>query len=452
MPKLQEGDVHGIQIPAGKKDAFLFDDQVEGLAIRKYASRKACYIVKYSIDGQQRRITLKGYDPKRTGDLADARAEAQRIRRQAKRNKVDEREKLAREKQARKDADDARRAERKAEADARKHARDERLGRAAPRTVLDFLTAETVPLANGRKKPGYLQYRGSKVAAGTLSETHRRDETRYLMRIWQPLHHLAPAEVTNMLVRGQLDIAAETLGEVAADRSKAALSTFFAWLIEGQHATANPVSGVRAKANNEARERDRILTDRELRDVWHAVEGMGDYAPIIRLCILTGARKTEIASLAWSEIDFAKGEIVLPANRIKNRLKGGFVLPMSDQVFQILRSVEQKPGRPVFGAGRHGFTGWSKAKAELDSRLTEGMPHWTIHDLRRTMRTGLGWLRINSEVAERCINHKLAGVHRVYDRYDRYDEKRDAFRRWGAHVAGLVSDQSNVVPLAALAG
>ncbi len=63
------------------------------------------------------------------------------------------------------------------------------------------------------------------------------------------------------------------------------------------------------------------------------------------------------------------------------------------------------------------------------------MVEWTLHDLRRTMRTGLGRIGVPPHIAELLINHVKGGIEAVYDRYSYAAEKRDALARWAAHVA-----------------
>lgn len=74
-------------------------------------------------------------------------------------------------------------------------------------------------------------------------------------------------------------------------------------------------------------------------------------------------------------------------------------------------------------------------------------PRPVVHDLRRTLRTGLARLRVPRDVAERCLNHALPEIEAVYNTHDYLDERREAMQRWGAHVAGLVAASSNIVPM-----
>jgi integrase len=128
--------------------------------------------------------------------------------------------------------------------------------------------------------------------------------------------------------------------------------------------------------------RDRVLDDNELTAVWHAL-GAGDYGDLVRLLMLTGARRQELGSLRWSEIDFAARVITLPASRVKN--KRAHEIPLSQTAFDILAARHTPPGARVhtsppingtrrievnghangngslvFGGGRTGFTTWAR--------------------------------------------------------------------------------------------
>jgi hypothetical protein len=118
----------------------------------------------------------------------------------------------------------------------------------------------------------------------------------------------------------------------------------------------------------------------------------------------------------------------------------------------ILRAVERRDGH-VHLFGREGFTSWSVATKQLHARMAASgasLEPWRIHDLRRTMRTGLGRIGVRPDVAEMCINHVRSGMIAVYDRYRYQPEIADALARWAEHVASIVEGRaSNVVPLRA---
>ena len=78
---------------------------------------------------------------------------------------------------------------------------------------------------------------------------------------------------------------------------------------------------------------------------------------------------------------------------------------------------------------------FSQAKIELD-RLS-GVTGWQLHDLRRTVVSGMARLGIPPHVADKILNHQsgtISGVAAVYQRHEFLDERKDALERWGAHV------------------
>jgi hypothetical protein len=108
----------------------------------------------------------------------------------------------------------------------------------------------------------------------------------------------------------------------------------------------------------------------------------------------------------------------------------------------IIKSQPQRDSEYVFGqwGSKGGFHSWSYHTAILKARVTEGraVPHWTLHDLRRTMRTGLGRLGVAPHVAELCINHVRGGVQAIYDRHNYQSDMESALALWSEHVAQIV--------------
>ena len=147
--------------------------------------------------------------------------------------------------------------------------------------------------------------------------------------------------------------------------------------------------------------RERSLSDTEAAAVWLAAPD-NDYGHIVRLILLTGCRRTELGSLQWSEIDKEARTLTLPPERTKNGQ--AHVVPLSDPAMAILKTITRRERENVFGSGEGGYSGWSKSKAALDkaAKLKE---EWTLHDLRRTVRTGLGTLGVQPHVAEAVLNH-----------------------------------------------
>jgi integrase len=88
---------------------------------------------------------------------------------------------------------------------------------------------------------------------------------------------------------------------------------------------------------------------------------------------------------------------------------------------------------------RH-FNAWSQRKAELDAKLPS-MPHWVIHDLRRTARSLMSRIGVQTEIAERVLGHKQQGIVAVYDRHKYEDEMGTALRRLAAEITRILDPE-----------
>jgi integrase len=234
---------------------------------------------------------------------------------------------------------------------------------------------------------------------------------------------------------------------IAANRTHAILSSLFAWAKGKRLVAANPCADLDRPA--EERSRDRVLDDKELRKVWLAAGELGHpFAGIVKLLILTGQRRNEIAGLRWSEVDLEERALHLPAARVKNSRPHD--VPLTAQALAVVAGLPRLiDAEHVFTIKRKSVSGFSRMKERLDA--ASGVNNWTLHDLRRTVASGLQRLGVRLEVTEAVLNHRggsMAGIVGVYQRHDYASEKRDALARWADHVDALVSGRkANVVTL-----
>jgi integrase len=219
--------------------------------------------------------------------------------------------------------------------------------------------------------------------------------------------------------------------------------------------SSNPIATTFKPA--EERTRDRVLTDAELALVWRCTGSAADHDQIVRLLMLTGARREEIAGIRWSEITLRDGRTalwVLPAERSKNRRAYEVVFPQIVTELLPAPRYEQDGTRRdlIFGARRGPFSGWSNCKTRLDERIATangGTPiaPWVLHDLRRTLVTRLNDLGVEPHVIEALVNHTggaaKAGVAGVYNRSAYGPQKREALALWCDHIGRLVCEHSS---------
>jgi integrase len=310
--------------------------------------------------------------------------------------------------------------------DARNHAREifGDVARGGDPAEAKTESRKTAAHSLGATIPKYLDVR-----VGDMRESYWRATRSYLDKDWKPLHDTTLSKIDRAGVAGVLTAITEKSGPIAANRARSALSGLFAWAIGEGWCEENPVIGTNKRAEGAPRERS--LSDAEAAHVWLAAPDK-DYGRLIKLILLTGCRRSELGRLKWSEVDLEARTITLPRERTKNHQE--HVVPLSVPAMEILASVKDRGREHVFGRSHgRGFAGWAKAKQDLDAVLTLDQP-WTLHDLRRTVRTGLGKLGVQPHIAEAVLNHLPPKLIRTYDRNTYADEKRSALDKWASHL------------------
>jgi len=283
----------------------------------------------------------------------------------------------------------------------------------------------------------YLEAKKNDVRPRTLVEA-----TRYLSTgaYFRPLHAMPIDTVKRKDIASCLVAITRKNGSVTAARARASLSAFFTWAMQAGLTETNPVIGAIQPKDSEGR--SRVLSDAELAALWHA-SGDDEYGRIIRLLILTGARRAEIGGLRWSELDADSGTWTLPSERSKN--KHAHTLPLPAAAWNIIKAVPRLAHRDqLFGvSAEEGFTDWGKDKIALDDRLLGKMTEpWTIHDIRRTVATRMADLGVQPHIIEAVLNHRSGykgGISGIYNRssYDR--EVRAVLALWSDHIRALVA-------------
>jgi integrase len=399
--RLTKGNLATLQLPPDKNDLLVFDDTLVGFGVRIRAGGKRTWVVQYRLGEKQRRLSL---------------GSVERI-----------------------DPDEARRRARIALSNVNLGVDPQ-----AEKTKSRALAAATV----GRTVESYLSRR----AEQRLKPNSLREVQRYLRVHWAPIHETSVHSLSRAAVAARLGEIAAQNGPYAANRARAALSALYSWAIGEGLADANPVVGTNRAADEVSR--DRLLSDDELRLIWREA-GSGEFGAIIRLLVLTGQRREEVGGLMWSELDLERARWTIAAARTKNRLPHD--VPLSPPAAEILRARLRGDERDlVFGSGAGPFQGWSNAKAALDHRMLEALGRkngkavfkpWRLHDIRRTVATGLGDMGAAPHVIESILNHisgHRSGVAGVYNRAVYAVEKREALDRWAARVVEICANAEAV--------
>ena len=261
------------------------------------------------------------------------------------------------------------------------------------------------------------------------------------------------AALTRADVAKRLNEIALESGPIAANRARAALGAICSWAMRQGLMEVNPCLAL-DKPGTEV-QRDRHLTESEVIALWKATDAGDDYSAIIRVLLLTGQRREEVAAMVWGELDLDRALWSLPGERTKNGRP--HEVPLAAPVVALLAARKIHGRTKVFGSRSGPFSGFSKAKISLDARLAEaaGRPWaaWVLHDLRRTAVTGMVGIGVPPHVVEAVVNHvsgHKGGVAGIYNRAAYRTEKQAALERWAAHVERMVAGDtgSNVAVLA----
>ena len=276
-----------------------------------------------------------------------------------------------------------------------------------------------------RKRPDYaINILNSKV----LPKWHGRDART-----------IKPYEVIELL-DGIVDAGAP----VMANRTAGLLTQLFRF---GVHRTIIETSPVQLlyRPGGDEKPRERSLSDEELKaffNLGRAATRLEKLTHVVVILLLSGQRRGELALARWSQVDFDKLTWTIPPENSKTGK--GHVVPLSVMAAEEFRALHRLANKSLWVLPAPDIKNpiepkqLTRAVARHQGRFKKaGIAPFTLHDLRRTCRTGLSKLKIEPHIAERCLNHAQEKIPGTYDTHDYLEEKRHALDLWAAHVAGL---------------
>jgi integrase len=228
-----------------------------------------------------------------------------------------------------------------------------------------------------------------------------------------------------------LDTVVDESGPVAADKVLVIVGSIFNWYATRHDDYNTPIVRGMRRTKPKDRARERILTDDEIRLIWNKCEGT--FGDLVKMLLLTGQRRTKVASMKWSDLSGNVWNITNDNKREKGTA-GELVLPQA--AVDILNSRPRLNSYVFPGpAGVTFYKTYDRAKDALDE-ATGPLPQWQLHDLRRTARSLMSRAGVREEVAEQVLGHALPGVKGVYNRHKYTEEKAHALRA----LAGLIEN------------
>jgi integrase len=226
-------------------------------------------------------------------------------------------------------------------------------------------------------------------------------------------------------------------GIVAPGRALAIIRTLFRYAMGRDWVDASPAEAI----PNPSRDipRDRYLDMSEVRAVYEAADMMGyPFAGFLKMLILSGQRRTEVASMRWADLDLDAGTWVLQSEDTKSAR--AHLVPLSPQAIELLKATPQFGPFVWSSDGETHIKCYSQGKKKLDTLLTAKgvkLRPWRLHDLRRTAATHMVRLGVPELVVGRILNHAPQGVTaRTYALHSYEVEKRHAMAAWAGEISG----------------
>ena len=240
-------------------------------------------------------------------------------------------------------------------------------------------------------------------------------------------------------------------GFVLPNRVLATIKPIFGFAVSRDWIESSPAD--RVEKPNKEEPRDRFLSIEEIARVWHASDLLGyPFGQFVKVLLLTGQRRTSVASMRWESLDLTAGTWTMRASETKS--KRAHLVPLSPLVIDLLNALP-KFGPFVFTTdGQTHISNFTKLKSKLDTFILADdkgeMSGWRFHDLRRSTASLLQRLGVPVEVIGKVLDHASHGVTaKVYALYKYEPEKRNALDRWAAEVDRAVNgnDANKVVEL-----
>ncbi|MEM1134015.1 MAG: tyrosine-type recombinase/integrase [Pseudomonadota bacterium] len=244
-------------------------------------------------------------------------------------------------------------------------------------------------------------------------------------------------QITRADILEAVDAALERGSNYQANRLVSYTRRMFNWFVERGIVEASPMIGV--KAPRREKPRDRVMSYDELKRVIKACrEEPFPFGPYVLILMATAQRRSEVANMRWSEINFGEQVWEIRAERSKNGKPHN--VPLTPFAISILKALPRFIDCDlVFTTTR---TTPISGITKMHKRICEnsGTSAWRLHDLRRTAATNMAKMKIPPHEIERVLNHvsgTISGVAAVYNRYGYEDEKRDALVKWGEFLERL---------------
>ena len=270
-----------------------------------------------------------------------------------------------------------------------------------------------------------------------------KEDDRILRKDVQPIWGRKKAEtIKRRDIVLLLDEIVDRGAPIQANRTLAVIRKMFNFALSRGILELSPC--VQIPAPSKENQRDRVLSDDEIRAIWLSLDDAGMIKEIqlaLKLQIITGQRKGEIVGAEWEDLDLKKGWWTIPKEKAKNNLPHR--VPLSTLALKILKEAKElsKDSPFLFPSpikeNSH-VTEPAIDRAIRNNRELFDIEHFVPHDLRRTVASQITAMGIPRLTVSQIITHVESGVTAVYDRHSYDKEKRVALEKWSKRLEKIV--------------
>ncbi|MGR5430191.1 tyrosine-type recombinase/integrase [Vibrio astriarenae] len=192
--------------------------------------------------------------------------------------------------------------------------------------------------------------------------------------------------------------------------------------------------------------KDTVLNDQMLVDVWNLTSSdrfLPYYCNLIKMLVVYGARTQEVRLSRWCEWDFEKDIWTIPKAHSKTAKEIVRPVPTHLRDWLLKLKGEAKADDYILGELKR-----PEAVSQFGRNLWKRLGHdypWTLHDLRRTLITGLGDLRVPPHIVKKMLAHSMGEVLDIYNRSEYMEERKEAHDMWIERLELLSVGTDNTV-------
>lgn len=399
----------------GKQQSIFWDGKTPGLGLRVTAAGAKSYIFETSLHGRTIRLTI---GDTRTWTISKAQAEATRLKSLTDQG-IDPRQQKV-EQRAKMEA---------AQTEAQRHG---------------LTLGEVWPLyVNARKSKwstGHLQNHMTLTAAG--GEPKKRGKGLTVAGPMASLMPLALVDLTGERVAAWLEKEAADRPTNAA-QSYRLLRAFIRWAADMPAyrgivaAEAYSASKVReAVPKSQAADGDGLQRE-QLQTWFDAVRRIGNpvISAYLQCLLLTGARREELAALRWIDVDFQWRSMT-----IKDKVEGSRTIPLTPYASALMAALPRR-NEYVFSspAAASGYIEEPRI-AHTKALAAAGLPHVSLHGLRRSFGTLCEWVETPSGISAQIMGHKPSALAEKHYRR----RPLDLLRKWHDMIEAWILEQAGI--------